>query len=188
MLPSSARRMSPIRCVSLKKKKSSMLITKEISKDNELYLYMNGKLIYKRWLNTGHSKVFDVMAYDKYTYASYTDLDVKNSPYLIRVKAKIRLSTTEEGGRKNGIISGYRPNHVFEYKENGEMVEAFMGDIGFDKQEMLELGKEHEVLVRFPLVQRIERFMDKERKWRIHEGPRKVGDAKIIEFELPKSS
>jgi len=163
-----------------------MLITKEISKDNELYLYMNGKLIYKRWLNTGQSKVFDVMAYDKYTYASYNDLDVKNSAYLIRVKGKIRLNTTEEGGRKNGIISGYRPNHVFEYKENGEMVEAFMGDIGFDKQETLELGKEYEVMIRFPLVQRIERFMDKGRKWWIHEGPRKVGQAEIIEFEMPQ--
>ena len=163
-----------------------MLITKEISKDNELYLYMNGNLIYKRWLNTGQSKVFDVMAYDKYTYSSYTDLDVKNSPYLIRVKAKIRLDTTEEGGRVNGIKSGYRPNHVFEKKENGEMVEAFMGDIGFDTQDLLELGKEYEVMVRFPLVQRIERFMDKGRKWWIHEGARKVGQAEIVEFEMPQ--
>lgn len=127
------------------------------------------------------------MAYDKYTYASYTDLDVKNSSYLIHVKAKIRLNTQEEGGRTNGIMSGYRPNHVFEYKENGEMVEAFMGDIGFDKQEMLELGKEYEVLVRFPLVQKIERFMNKERKWWIHEGRRKVGVAQIIEFEIPNN-
>jgi len=163
-----------------------MLITKEISKDNELYLYMNGKLIYKRWLNTGQSKVFDVMAYDKYTYASYTDLDVKNSPHLIKVKAKFRLDTTDEGGRINGIFSGYRPNHVFEYNENDEMVEAFMGDIGFDEQELLELGKEHEVMIRFPLVQKIERFLDIGRKWWIHEGARKVGEAEILEFEMPR--
>lgn len=164
-----------------------MLVTKEISKNNELYLYMNGKLIYKKWLNSGYSKVFDVMAYDKYTYASYTDLDVRNSPYLIQVKAKIRFYTAEEGGRRNGIISGYRPNHVFEYKDNGEMVEAFMGDIGFDNKEILELGKEHVVMVRFPFVQRIERFMDKERKWWIHEGSRKIGEAKIIEFVIPEN-
>ncbi len=43
-----------------------MVFTKE-TKDNELYLYLNGKLIYKKWLKTGESKVFDVMAYDKYT-------------------------------------------------------------------------------------------------------------------------
>lgn len=46
-----------------------MAFFKEIKKD-ELYLYMNGKLIYKRWLKTGQSKVFDVMAYDKYTLMS----------------------------------------------------------------------------------------------------------------------
>jgi hypothetical protein len=49
-----------------------MAFTKEI-KDNELYVYMNGKLIYKKWLNTGQSKVFDVMGYDKYTEYSITD-------------------------------------------------------------------------------------------------------------------
>jgi hypothetical protein len=47
---------------------------------NELYLYMNGSLIYKRWLATGASKVFDVMAYDKYTLTSIYDLAKKNSP------------------------------------------------------------------------------------------------------------
>jgi hypothetical protein len=46
-----------------------MAIHKKII-DNELYLYMNGKLIYKRWLNSRTSKVFDVMAYDKNTLVS----------------------------------------------------------------------------------------------------------------------
>tara|TARA_R110002012_G_scaffold275236_1_gene461769 strand:+ start:960 stop:1118 length:159 start_codon:yes stop_codon:yes gene_type:complete len=49
-----------------------MVFTKE-SKDNELYVYMNGKLIYKRWLKTGQSKVFDLMAYDKYTEYSINE-------------------------------------------------------------------------------------------------------------------
>jgi len=38
--------------------------------NNELYLYINGKLIYKRWLIPGYSKVFDVMTYDKNTLLS----------------------------------------------------------------------------------------------------------------------
>lgn len=46
-----------------------MKFFKEI-KDNELYLHLNGRLIYKRWLGTGQSKVFDVMAYDKFTLTS----------------------------------------------------------------------------------------------------------------------
>lgn len=44
---------------------------------NELYLFMNGKLIYKRWLVPGFSKVFDVMAYDKHTYISIKDPNTK---------------------------------------------------------------------------------------------------------------
>jgi len=41
-------------------------------KDSELYLYINGRLIYKRWLSTGQSKVFDVMVYDKFTLTSFS--------------------------------------------------------------------------------------------------------------------
>ena len=49
-----------------------MPFLKEIIED-ELYLYYNGKLIYKRWLTPGYSKVFDLMAYDKYTLSSITE-------------------------------------------------------------------------------------------------------------------
>lgn len=49
-----------------------MAIHKEII-GNELYVYINGRLSYKRWLNTGQSVVFDVMAYDKHTLVSITD-------------------------------------------------------------------------------------------------------------------
>lgn len=46
-----------------------MAIHKKVIGD-ELYLYLNGKLIYKRWLKTGVSKVFDIMTYDKNTLKS----------------------------------------------------------------------------------------------------------------------
>jgi RNAse (barnase) inhibitor barstar len=47
--------------------------TKEINHDNELYLYANGKLIYKRWLNHGYSKVFDRAVYGKDTFLSIVE-------------------------------------------------------------------------------------------------------------------
>lgn len=50
-----------------------MAISKKISDDNELYLYMNGKLIYKRWLNDGYSKVFDKTAYGRDTFVSIVE-------------------------------------------------------------------------------------------------------------------
>ena len=40
---------------------------------NELYLYnAKGELIFKRWINLGYSKVFDLMTYDKHTLVSIT--------------------------------------------------------------------------------------------------------------------
>ena len=108
-----------------------MAIFKKIE-GNELYLYVNGKLIYKRWLDTGQSKVFDVMAYDKYTLTSIRDLEYENNGGLLTVKAKLKLKSTEEGGRQTGFISGYRPNHVFEYKDNGQLLQTYIGDIIFE--------------------------------------------------------
>jgi len=52
-----------------------MDIRKEITEDNELLLWMNGKLIYKRWLDLGYSKVFDKTAYGKDTFVSIIEDD-----------------------------------------------------------------------------------------------------------------
>jgi hypothetical protein len=157
-----------------------MLIHKEI-KDDELYLYMNGKLIYKRWLDTGASKVFDVMAYDKYTLASIRDIR-QEKHQLISVKALIGIKVTEDGGRRTGILSGYRPDHVFEYDKNGNMIEAYIGDIRWDDSLAIEPGEEKVVTVRLSSSWKIERYLNIGRKWWIHEGPRCVGQAELIEF------
>jgi len=157
-----------------------MAILKKIE-NNELYLYMNGKLIYKRWLDTGYSKVFDIMAYDKYTLTSIRDLEYDNSPRdLIKIKAKLTLKTAEEGGRKNGIISGYRPNHVFEYNNDGELLQTFVGDIIFNEQPTIEPGETKEVTVRFVLNQPIEKYLNKGQIWWLHEGRITIGEAQVL--------
>lgn len=51
---------------------NSMAIIKFIL-NRQLYLFMNGRLIYKRWLDTGQSAVFDVFTYNKHTYTSIRD-------------------------------------------------------------------------------------------------------------------
>ena len=156
-----------------------MAILKKIE-GNELYLFMNGNLIYKRWLETGQSKIFDIMAYDKYTLTSIRDLDYEDNGDILSVKAKLKLKTTEEGGRQTGFISGYRPNHVFEYRENGQLLQTYIGDIIFEGKQLFEPGEEREVKVRFLLNQPIEKYINKGRIWWIHEGPKQIGQLEII--------
>ncbi|MDI9875879.1 hypothetical protein [Flectobacillus rivi] len=156
-----------------------MAILKKIE-GNELYLYMNGKLIYKRWLDTGQSKIFDVMAYDKYTLTSIRDLEYENNGGLLTVKAILKLKSTEEGGRQTGFISGYRPNHVFEYNDKGQLLQTYIGDIVFQDKPTIEPGEEREVTVRFLMNQPIEKYLNKGRVWWIHEGDSQIGQAEII--------
>jgi hypothetical protein len=157
---------------------SRMAIIKEI-KEDELYLWMNGKLIYKRWLLTGESRIFDVMAYDKYTLASITDLMYESRLPLVEVKARIRLKTAVEGGRNHGASSGYRPNHVFEYRSDGQLY-TYTGDILTGDGNMILLGKEQIVTVRFLFELPIERYLNVGRKWWIHEGGKVIGEAEMI--------
>ena len=156
-----------------------MAILKKIE-GNELYLYMNVKLIYKRRLDTGQSKIFDVMAYDKYTLTSIRDLEYENNGGLLTVKAILKLKSTEEGGRQTGFISGYRPNHVFEYNDKGQLLQTYIGDIVFQDKPTIEPGEEKEVTVRFLMNQPIEKYLNKGRVWWIHEGDSQIGQAEII--------
>jgi len=147
---------------------------------NELYLYMNGNLIYIRWLETGQSKMFDIMAYDKYTLTNIRNLEYENNGGLLSLKAEVKLKKTEEGGRQTGFISGYRPDHVFDYSENGHLLQTFIGDIIFEGKPTIEPGEKRMVTVRFLINQPIEKYLDKGRIWWLHEGPRVIGQAEII--------
>jgi hypothetical protein len=163
-----------------------MAIRKEITKDNELYLWMNGKLIFKRWLDGGYSKVFDYMAYGSYTEKSITALDVEDTPEVIHVSASLQLYKTESGGRKTGLKTGYRPNHVFEYKEDGHPMGTFIGDINFDENLIVEPGQRIQVLVRFLSCMPIEKYLNIDRKWWIHEGGNCIGEAIMKKIKFPE--
>ena len=103
-----------------------------------------------------------------------------NSDFLI-VKAKFTLYPTDEGGRKTPIVSGYRPDHVFEYKENsGDLIMAYVGDVNFEGQETLSPGESVMATVRFLRHEDIERFMQIGRVWWIHEARNRIGEAEII--------
>ncbi|QIL39642.1 hypothetical protein G7074_10365 [Pedobacter sp. HDW13] len=147
--------------------------------NNELYVYQNGVLIYKKWLKTGYSKVFDLMAYDKYTLESYNDTTYKTSNSLIIVKAELELKPTEHGGRKTGFVSGFRPNHVFERKQE-EVLQTFIGDITFNDWHTIEPGEKKNVTVRFIDSPKLHRHLQLGKAWDIYEGQKLIGQAKIL--------
>lgn len=156
-----------------------MSVKKEIIGD-ELYLYMNGELIYKRWLRTGQSKIFDIMAYDKYTYSSIKDIECKGNA-VICVKAKITMKSTKEGGRNNGFSTGYSPNHIFKTEDN-KFTQSYMGTINFNDSELIYPGEIRTVIVNFLACQPIEDYLSIGKIWNIYEGSNLVGMGQILEF------
>lgn len=96
---------------------------------------------------------------------SIRELEYENNRGLLTVRAKLKLKSTEEGGRQTGFISGYRPNHVFEYNDNGQLLQTYIGDIIFEGKPTIEPGEERDVKVRFLINQPIEKYLDKGRIW-----------------------
>lgn len=161
-----------------------MIIKKEIKDDNEFYLYFNGKLIFKKWLNQGYSKVFDHSAWGKYTEKSITDFDLEETPPFYHVECKLTLFLAKNGGRKTPIANGYRPNHVFEYEDDGTFNYSFIGDFQFGENMLLKPGTSHIVSARFLTHQPIEQYLNVGQKCWIHEGLHKIGEAEMIKIEL----
>ena len=98
-----------------------------------------------------------------------------------KIKAKLTLYATEKGGRKTGIKSGYRPNHVFEY-EKGKFKQTFIGQITFNETEWILPGETSIVDIEFIKMIDIKKFITLGRKWWIHEANMQLGEAEIIEI------
>ena len=98
------------------------------------------------------------------------------------VKALLTLRTTEEGGRKTGIKTGYRPNHVFEYVDDGKLQNTFIGEIQFDLDKQILPGDTTLVTVRFLNSPELQKYLQVGRKWYIHEWPKLLGHAEIIKL------
>jgi len=101
-------------------------------------------------------------------------------PDLIVVRARLTLYSPENGGRKTGIKTGYRPNHVFEYNPKGNFKQTFIGQVNFDNDKWLLPGETETIYVEFLKLFGIEDYLTIGRKWWIHEANLKVGEAEII--------
>lgn len=109
---------------------------------------------------------------------AFVDLVDKDPRPPIVVRASLRLLRTEDGGRRSGVRSGYRPNHNFAGPDDREF---YIGQIEFDSDETIELGESREVLVRFISGPGLQERLQVGRNWRIQEGGRLVGEATVLE-------
>ena len=112
---------------------------------------------------------------------------IKMTNDLIIIQAEISMKTSEEGGRKTGFASGYRPNHVFEFTEKGTPARTFIGDIQFDDQPLIEPGETKTVTVRFLNVPEIQQYIQVGQKWFINEAYITLGFGEILEISQLKS-
>lgn len=101
----------------------------------------------------------------------------------IKIKAKLTLYSTDSGGRKTGIKTGYRPNHVFEYDKEYSFKQTYIGQITFNNQEWIMPGETANVDIEFIDMLDVKRFICVGRIWWIHEANKKLGEAEIIEIK-----
>ena len=92
------------------------------------------------------------------------------------------MKATDNGGRKSGFKSGYRPNHVFELPADLRNLKTYIGDIQFDDQELIEPGETKIVTVRFLKTPKIEKYINVGQKWLINEAARTLGFGEILEI------
>ena len=103
----------------------------------------------------------------------------------IEIQAELHLYPTDNGGKEHGIRTGYRPNHVLEYSPNSsDFPTTYIGQIDFDKDRIYP-GETEIVKVTFIRHEKLEENLINGKIWWIHEGPRKVGQAKVLEIIVP---
>ncbi|AXY73642.1 hypothetical protein D3H65_06460 [Paraflavitalea soli] len=100
---------------------------------------------------------------------------------LIIIKASLSMKKTEDGGRKSGFLSGYRPSHVFEMPTDLSNLKTYIGDIQFEGQELFYPGETKIVTVRFLRHPAIEKHIRVGQKWFINEGAITLGTGEILE-------
>ena len=114
-------------------------------------------------------------------YSFSDNLDVINDKPII-IRAKVRLLPTEDGGRHTPIVGGvaFRPNHNFGNEENRNF---YIGQINFEKSDLVKPGEEREVEIVFLNVQGLKEMLTIGVFWRIQEGPKIIATGEVLKIE-----
>jgi len=110
---------------------------------------------------------------------AFTDLADNGRSPPVRIRALISMLRTEDGGRRTGIRSGYRPNHNFGSAEGRTF---YIGQIDFPGETLIEPGQAAEMVVTFIPGPGLQEALQLGRCWRIQEGPKLVATGKVTEL------
>lgn len=94
----------------------------------------------------------------------------------VDVIASICFRTTDDGGRRAPVTSGYRPNHLILPAKMGTSV----GEVMFDEGSLVYPGEEIDVKIQFMNLAGLIDYVNSGFEWGIYEGDRFVATGKII--------
>lgn len=97
----------------------------------------------------------------------------------VRVRARIRLLSSEGGGRSGPVHGSYRPKHNFGGPDNREMDVGF---IQFGENVSLRPGEAMDLEITFLARPGLSDVLVRGREWRIQEGLQLVGVGTILEI------
>lgn len=101
-----------------------------------------------------------------------------NAP--VRVLARIRVLTADEGGRQSPFRARYRPNHNFGSSEERHF---FIGQVEIPDGEEVCPGDDRELIITFLPVVGIAEKLKVGAKWRIQEGEQLVALAEVLSMQ-----
>ena len=97
----------------------------------------------------------------------------------IRVLARLRVLSTEAGGRKVPFTTRYRPNHNFGTPENRHF---FIGQVEVPEGEYVYPGETRDLEITFLNVVGLRENLTPGKTWRVQEGFMLVATAEVLEL------
>jgi translation elongation factor EF-Tu-like GTPase len=98
----------------------------------------------------------------------------------IWVAARLRMLSTEEGGRTQPFFKGYRPDHNF--SEDPDAI-VYRGQVYLKDRDQLAPGESCEARVLFIGSSILKELVTSGRVWRIQEGKKLVGMGEILSID-----
>jgi translation elongation factor EF-Tu-like GTPase len=96
---------------------------------------------------------------------------------LLRVLARVRVVSTEEGGKQQPFTARYRPNHNFGSSRNRQF---FVGQVEVAEGDWVHPGETRDLVITFLNVVELSELLKVGRVWRMQEGSKLVAMAEVL--------